>query len=317
VESATKKEYILESRNVYKSYTGKIALSDVSLTVPKGSIYGLLGPNGAGKTTFIRIITQIIGADTGEILFSGKKLHREDIYRMGYMPEERGLYKKMKVGEQLMYLARLKGLSRTDADRRLKYWLEALQIKDWWNKRVEELSKGMQQKIQFVATVIHEPELIILDEPFTGFDPVNSAIIRDEILKLQQKGTTIILSTHRMESVEELCDNISLFNRSKKIIEGTVEEVRQSFKEHAYEMVIGAPLEELPLEGMEDIFNFKLDSVETLKNNVVHIRFKVGEELTTNEVIQRFMPFGQLISFKEVLPSMNDIFIKLVKESRL
>jgi ABC-2 type transport system ATP-binding protein len=310
-------EYIVEARDVSKSYTGKTALQGVSLGVPRGAIYGLLGPNGAGKTTFIRILTQIIGPDKGEILFNGRQLKREDIARIGYMPEERGLYKKMKVGEQLMYLAQLKGVSKSDATARLRYWLKALQIEDWWNKKVEELSKGMQQKIQFIATIIHDPEIVILDEPFTGFDPVNSAIIRDEILKLQEKGTTIILSTHRMESVEELCDYISLFNRSQKIIEGSVEEVRHSFKEHSYELVIGAGIDEIPLEGMEDIYNFTLDSVEALKNDVVHIRFKVGDDITTNEVIQRFIPFGQIISFKEVLPSMNDIFIKLIKSPRV
>src|SRR5882757_9588732 len=225
---------MLSIRHIEKQYAGHKALSDVSLEVESGQIFGLLGPNGAGKTSLIRIINQITAPDSGEVYFDGERLNQSHIERIGYMPEERGLYKKMEIGEQMIYLARLKGLSRDEATKRLKYWFEKLEIQSWWNKKVEELSKGMQQKAQFVATVLHEPDLIILDEPFSGLDPVNAEIIKDEILELNRKGATILFSTHRMESVEELCDSIALIHKSHKILDGTVKGIRNSYRNATY-----------------------------------------------------------------------------------
>jgi ABC-2 type transport system ATP-binding protein len=307
-------DFIVEARNISKTYGQHRALNDVSLTVPKGSIYGLLGPNGAGKTTFIRILTQIIGPDSGEILLGGKALQRNDIARIGYMPEERGLYRKMKVGEQVMYFAGLKGLTGKKAVDELRYWFRVFHIEDWWNKKVEELSKGMQQKIQFITTVVHRPELIILDEPFSGFDPVNSAIIKEEILKLKENGSTIILSTHRMESVEELCDNFSLINRSQKIIEGSVNEVRHQFKEYSFELILSYVNGDLSISQNADM---QVEKTEKLKDGTHYIRFKVAPEINTNKVLSALMAYGQIVSFKEILPSINDIFIQLVQEKRI
>ena len=229
---------LFEAKNVSKQYGTQLALDNVSMAVPEQSIYGLLGPNGAGKTTLIRIINQITGPDSGELFLSGKKLKPEDVQLIGYLPEERGLYKKMKVGEQALYFAQLKGLSKTEAMRRLKYWFRKLEITDWWGKKVEELSKGMAQKLQFVTTVLHEPKLLIFDEPFTGFDPVNTKIVKNEILFLREKGATIIFSTHNMESVEELCDNITLINKARTILEGSVEEIRRKWAANEYELVL-------------------------------------------------------------------------------
>lgn len=302
---------IIEAQNISKAYARKQALKDVSLSVPKGSIYGLLGPNGAGKTTFIRILTQIIGPDSGQMLFNGRPLVPSDIGRIGYMPEERGLYRKMKVGEQLLYFSGLKGLTRKQSIEELRYWFHIFNIEDWWNKKVEELSKGMQQKVQFISTVIHKPELVILDEPFTGFDPVNSAIIKEEILKMKERGATIILSTHRMESVEELCDYFSLINKSQKIIEGSVNSIRHQFKEHSFEIVLSDVKGELPLQDTED---YHLEQKEERPDGTIYLRFKVAENITTNQVLQKLIPHGDICSFKEVLPSINDIFIQLVKE---
>jgi ABC-2 type transport system ATP-binding protein len=302
---------IIEAQNISKAYARKQALKDVTLSVPRGTIYGLLGPNGAGKTTFIRILTQIIGPDTGTIFFNGQPLIPSDISRIGYMPEERGLYKKMKVGDQLLYFSGLKGLSKKQAIEQLRYWFKVFHIEDWWNKKVEELSKGMQQKVQFISTVIHKPQLIILDEPFTGFDPVNSEIIKDEILKLKDQGSTIILSTHRMESVEELCDHFSLINKSEKIIEGSVNSIRHKFKEHSFEIVLSNPKGQLPLQDTED---YHLEEKEDRPDGTIYLRFKVAENITTNQVLFKLIPYGDICSFKEVLPSINDIFIKLVKD---
>jgi ABC-2 type transport system ATP-binding protein len=304
---------IIEAHNISKAYARKQALKDVSLSVPKASIYGLLGPNGAGKTTFIRILTQIIGPDSGQMLFNGQPMKPSDIGRIGYMPEERGLYRKMKVGEQLLYFSGLKGLTKKHAIEQLRYWFKVFNIEDWWNKKVEELSKGMQQKVQFISTVVHKPELIILDEPFTGFDPVNSAIIREEILKLKAQGSTIILSTHRMESVEELCDYFSLINKSEKIIEGAVNSIRHQFKEHSFEIVLDNVKGEIPLQDTAD---YHLEAKEEQADGTLYLRFKVAENITTNQVLQKLIPYGDICSFKEVLPSINDIFIKLVKEEQ-
>ena len=300
---------ILEARNISKYYSRHTALEDVSISVPAGSVYGLLGPNGAGKTTLIRIITQIIGPDKGEVFLNSKKITPRDIYRIGYMPEERGLYRKMKVGEQILYLAQLKGLPKDVAIKNIKYWFDALNISDWWNKKVEELSKGMQQKIQFICTVIHEPELLILDEPFSGFDPVNAEIIKKELLKLKAKGNTIILSTHRMESVEELCDNFCLINRSHKVIDGPVNEVRHKFKAHKYELIISGLTQELPTKEIPD---FHLLETHKLSETTLHLIFRVGDSISTNEILKKFLPYGEIELFKEILPSIHDIFIELV-----
>lgn len=294
---------ILKIDNVSKQYANHLALDQVSLEVPKGSVLGLLGPNGAGKTSLIRIITQITAADKGAVFFENEKLAPKHISKIGYLPEERGLYKKMEVGEQLMYLAQLKGLSAKDAKERLKDWFHRLEIRDWWTKNVEDLSKGMQQKIQFIATVLHQPELIILDEPFTGFDPVNAGIIKDEILKLKEAGCTIIFSTHRMESVEELCDHIVLINKSKKILDGKKSEIKRQHRTHTYLLETDSEF------GINH--HFDVVSSETHEGIVkTYVKLLNG---SINELLQTIMPQTNLIGFREVVPSMNDIFIKLVK----
>jgi len=302
---------IIEAKNISKSYATKQALRDINLTIPRAGVYGLLGPNGAGKTTFIRILTQIIGPDSGEILFDGIPIKRSDIERMGYMPEERGLYRKMKVGEQIEYFSRLKGMTKAQSYEAIKYWFTIFDIKDWWGKKVEELSKGMQQKVQFIATVIHKPPLLILDEPFSGFDPINAEIITREILKLKNEGTTIILSTHRLESVEALCDHLSLINNSQKILEGGVSDIRHQFKENMFEIVMAGSDLNIP-DGTDIGFELYTKSKDDEGNE--SLRFKTKTGITANQILQKFMPVGQIISFKEVLPSINDIFIKLVKE---
>lgn len=299
---------ILEVRHVSKYYANHRALNDVSITVPSGSIYGLLGPNGAGKTSLIRIITQITAADEGEIYFDGKRMQANDIYRIGYLPEERGLYKKMEVGEQLLYFAQLKGLSKREALKRLKVWVEKFEIKDWWKKKVEELSKGMQQKIQFIATVLHEPNLIILDEPFSGFDPVNTNIITEEILNLKERGCSIIFSTHRMESVEQLCDHIALINQSKKILEGSVKEVRNQFKTNIYEMeYIGESL------FLGDDIIITEDKVYDKHHKVVILQSQ--NDVSPNAVLTKALEQVEIHRFNEKMPDMHDIFIRLVSQT--
>lgn len=299
---------ILEVKHVSKFYADHQALSDVSITVPQGTVYGLLGPNGAGKTSLIRIITQITVADIGEVFFDGKHIKPTDIYRIGYLPEERGLYKKMEVGEQLLYFAQLKGLSRQEALKRLRIWVDKFEIKSWWKKKVEELSKGMQQKIQFIATVLHEPLLIILDEPFSGFDPVNAAIITEEILKLKALGCSIIFSTHRMETVEQLCDHIALINQSKKILEGSVKEVREQFKTNTYEIeYIGNTLNLGPEIEIEEVKKYDND------HKLVVIRSE--QDVSPNAILGKAIHQVQVHRFNEKLPDMHDIFIRLVSES--
>ena len=297
---------LFEAKNVSKQYGTQLALDNVSMAVPEQSIYGLLGPNGAGKTTLIRIINQITGPDSGELFLSGKKLKPEDVQLIGYLPEERGLYKKMKVGEQALYFARLKGLSKTEAMRRLKYWFTKLEITDWWEKKVEELSKGMAQKLQFVTTVLHEPKLLIFDEPFTGFDPFNTKIIKNEILFLREKGATIIFSTHNMESVEELCDNITLIDKARTILEGSVEEIRRNWAANEYELV---------LEGEVKIEENSHYSVlnQIVESNKSIIRLKTTSNINTNDILQTVMKSGSVISFNPALPSMNEIFIRVVE----
>ena len=296
---------ILSIQNVVKRYADHTALAGVSLEIPKGQIFGLLGPNGAGKTSLIRIINQITAPDEGRVLFDGELLQPKHVEQIGYLPEERGLYKKMKVGEQLMYLAQLKGLSRTEAQNRLKDWFIRLDIKDWWNKQVDDLSKGMQQKTQFIATVVHEPKLLILDEPFSGFDPINANMLKDEILGLKERGTTILFSTHRMESVEELCDSIALINRSQVVLTGEKDEVRNRFKKFEYEISYSGQL--------ADSKAFEIISVDPQKNRAT---IKLTQPDQTNQAIAALLKQVDLFEFKEVIPSFNDIFIQVVAETK-
>jgi len=296
---------LLKAENLSKSYASHKALDDVSLTIPRHTIFGLLGPNGAGKTTLIRIITQIFTADSGQILFNGEKLNPEHISKIGYMPEERGLYKKMKVGEQLLYLAQLKGMTKNDALATLKEWFQKFEISNWWNKNVEDLSKGMQQKIQFVATVMHKPELIILDEPFSGFDPINANLIKDEILLLKEQGSTIIFSTHRMESVEELCDHVALINKAKKILDGPKRDIKNAYKENIFEVEYTGSL--VSLNG-----SFKI-----LKDNAgaefSTASIQISPEQKPNDLLSALIKSAEVQAFKEKIPSMNEIFISKVK----
>lgn len=302
---------ILTINNVSKQYATHRALDNISLEVPQGSIYGLLGPNGAGKTSLIRIINQITAPDEGEVFFMGDKLRQKHIGMIGYLPEERGLYKKMEVGEQALYLAQLKGMSRSEAVNRLREWFEKFELQGWWRKKVEELSKGMQQKVQFIITVLHEPKLLILDEPFTGFDPINANLIKDELLRLREKGTSIILSTHRMESVEELCSHIALINRSHKILDGSVQEIRKNFKSEQYEIIY---------KGNAIAFanglwaGYELLSHEP-SGDMMKAVVKMGEGRTTNDLLSVLIPNVEVHSFHELIPGMNDIFISLVNES--
>ena len=293
---------MLRIQHIVKQYAQHRALDDVSMDIEKGSIFGLLGPNGAGKTSLIRIINQITAPDSGDVFFNGEKLNPKHIAKIGYLPEERGLYKKMEIGEQALYLAQLKGLSRAEATKRIKYWFEKMDMQGWWNKKVEDLSKGMQQKVQFVATVLHEPELIILDEPFSGFDPVNAEIITQEILELNQKGATIIFSTHRMESVEQLCDSIALINKSHQILDGKVSDIKNSYRNNTFRIEFTG---QFPAEKT-DLFSM----VSTGKEHEIHI--KIAEGKTPNEVLSYLLPHIQIQQLSEVIPSINDIFIQKV-----
>ena len=295
----------LVTRNVSKRYTNHLALDDVSITIPSQSIYGLLGPNGAGKTTLIRIINQIINADGGDISIFGEKLSTKHIGTIGYLPEERGLYKKLKVGEQLIYFAQLKGLSRKEAVERSKFWITKFDIKEWWTKKVEDLSKGMAQKVQFISTVMHEPRLIILDEPFSGFDPVNAQLITREILELREKGSTIIFSTHRMETVEDLCDHIALIDRSKKILEGTKKQVKQNFRTNTFQVEHRG---ELHLAES----NLSLISQRKVDDNFFHSVIQATPETGPNQLIRKLTDITEVHSFVEKIPTMSEIFINLV-----
>jgi len=295
----------LSVHGVTKRYTNHLALDQVSITVPEQSIYGLLGPNGAGKTTLIRIINQIINADAGEIVLFGEKLKPDHIGVIGYLPEERGLYKKLKVGEQLIYLARLKGLNHHDATARIKLWLEKFEIKDWWHKKVEDLSKGMAQKVQFISTVMHEPKLIILDEPFSGFDPVNAQLITQEILQLRQRGSTIIFSTHRMETVEDLCDHIALINKSKQILEGTKKEVKAQYKSNTFTVTHRGAF------SLNN--NYQLLRQDALEDNYLQSQIRVGDGTNPNDLIRYLTQVTEVHAFAEKVPTMSEIFITLVK----
>ncbi|MBP6303238.1 MAG: ATP-binding cassette domain-containing protein [Bacteroidia bacterium] len=298
----------LKINNISKQYAHHKALDDVSMVIPAQSVFGLLGPNGAGKTSLIRIITQITAPDSGEVLFDGRPLKPADIYAMGYLPEERGLYKKMEVGEQLLFFAQLKGLSGTEAKARLKAWVERFEIGNWWNKKVEELSKGMQQKIQFIATVLHEPKLIILDEPFSGFDPINANLIRDEILRLNADGATVIFSTHRMETVEQMCNNIALINRSKVILEGEVKEIRKAFSTNVFEVIHHSAEFKLG-DGFKVISTVQHDRDEYLSA----IQIIQGG---TNELLGQLLQQTTVKGFTERIPDMNEIFIQAVKKNQ-
>lgn len=306
-------ENILEVQNVSKSFTGHKALDDISLAVRPGEVYGLLGPNGAGKTTLIRIINHITASDTGKVFFDGHPLTAADVVNIGYLPEERGLYKKMKVGEQAMFFARLKGLSGKEAEKSLRKWFERLEISDWWNKKVEELSKGMAQKVQFIVTVLHNPKLLIFDEPFSGFDPINASILKREILALRDNGATVIFSTHNMGSVEELCDRITLINNSKNILSGDVKQLKQRFSENRYRMswlgdgsaaeqALAPFVRNLAADGHDDFGNHR-------------VTFELNHPDVRREVIAAANNVADIISFEPVLPTMDDIFVSAVKSS--
>jgi len=303
---------LLQANKINKNYSGYQALTDIDLNIEQGKVFGLLGPNGAGKTTFIRIINQITAPDSGSILLNGKALKAEDIYRIGYLPEERGLYPKMKVGEQAIYLAQLKGLDKQTATLRLKHWFDKFDLMPWWNKKLSELSKGMQQKVQFITTVLHEPELLIFDEPFSGFDPINTNLIKKEILNLREQGATIIFSTHNMASVEEVCDDIALFNKSKKIIEGGVQEIRRSHRSNRYNISFLGEMEKLITMNKN---LFEVVSQETTEwENKMSIRTLGNTK--GNTLLKTLMEGVEITAFEEHMPSMNEIFVSLVENNK-
>lgn len=305
---------LLEVSRVSKKFGDFRALNDVSVSVPEGSIFGLLGPNGAGKTTLIRIVNQITMPDVGTVHLGGELLNQDHIKDIGYLPEERGLYKSMKVGEQALYLAQLKGLSKAEAKKRLHYWFERLEIGDWWNKKIQELSKGMAQKIQFVVTVLHQPKLLIFDEPFSGFDPINANLIKDEILRLREEGATVIFSTHRMESVEELCDDIALINKSNKILDGNLMDIKRAYKSNTFEVGIrSSDKDKLSLE-LQDRFNVSQANFKTLEDEL-KVNIKLDKEEKPNDLLNYLTSKGELSHFVELIPSVNDIFIQTVKNN--
>ena len=305
---------LLEVNNVSKYFGDFKALNDVSITIPRGSIFGLLGPNGAGKTTLIRVVNQITMPDSGSVILDGEALSQKHVKDIGYLPEERGLYKSMKVGEQAIYLAQLKGLSKAEAKTRLKYWFERLEIGDWWNKKIQELSKGMAQKIQFVVTVLHEPKLLIFDEPFSGFDPINANLIKDEILRLRENGATVIFSTHRMESVEELCDDIALIHKSNKILEGKLVDIKRQYKINTYEVGIRPYNRALLEKELSEKFNVSKANFRTLEDELkLNIKLQQGEK--PNDLLSYLTDKGEVSHFVELIPSVNDIFIQAVNDN--
>ncbi len=302
-------EFALQAINVSKSYANHKALNNVSIEVPNQSIFGLLGPNGAGKTTLIRIINLISVMDEGQVLLNGKAISTKDIANIGYLPEERGLYKKMEVGEQAVYLAQLKGMSKKDAKKQLKYWFDKFEIGSWWNKKVEELSKGMAQKVQFIVTVLHKPDLLIFDEPFSGFDPINVNLLKDEILQLRKDGATIIFSTHNMASVEELCDNIALINNSQTVLSGEIHQIKEDFKSNIFEVAYKPNTRlNLPHGDYSIIENYDV-------RNVSYAKIKINNGKTPNDLIKNIITSVNVVSFREILPSINDIFIQKVSEN--
>ncbi|GGD98329.1 ABC transporter ATP-binding protein [Planktosalinus lacus] len=304
---------ILVADQVTKNYGKFTALNAISIEVPAGSIFGLLGPNGAGKTTFIRIINQITMPDSGKVFLDGEALQPHHIQQIGYLPEERGLYKSMKVGEQTLYLAQLKGLSKAQAKERLKYWFDRLNIGDWWDKKIEELSKGMAQKVQFIVTVLHQPKLLIFDEPFSGFDPVNANLIKDEILELRKQGATIIFSTHRMESVEELCDHIALIHNSNKVLDGKVSDIKRTYKSNTYEVGLICNDKETLKTELSDKFEISTANFKTLEDEL-KINIKIDQKSSPNELLNFLTSKAEINHFVEVIPSVNDIFIQTVSK---
>ncbi len=300
---------IVETKGLIKRYGDFTALDRVDVSIPKGSIFGLLGPNGAGKTSLIRIITQITAPDEGKVYFDGEILNPKHIGRIGYLPEERGLYKKAKVGEQLLYFAQLKGMSKAEALEKTKAWFIRLDIKDWWDKNLEELSKGMAQKVQFISTVIHEPEFIILDEPFSGFDPVNSDVIRDEILRLHTNGATILFSTHRMDTVEELCSHVVLIDKAKKVLDGSATEIKNQFRKNIFKVETRAAIDFTDLPWQPEIMNSE-------KDNRFYSSFKLGEGQSPNELLSDLILKNQVIGFQEELPTFHDIFVQVVTQNQ-
>lgn len=299
----------LRAVNISKRFDKHQALDHVSLDIAEGSIYGLLGPNGAGKTTLIRIINMISAADEGQILLDGKPLRQEDILKIGYLPEERGLYKKMKVGEQALYLSRLKGMSAHDARKQLKYWFEKFEIESWWNKKVEELSKGMQQKVQFIVTILHQPKLLIFDEPFSGFDPINVNLLKEEILQLNQQGATIIFSTHNMASVEEVCDHIALINQGKLVLSGEIHQIKEQYKSHLFELTYKGT-ESLEPHLAPHQFQI-IEQEDTGKHHLARIKM-MDPSVGSNDLLRQLLPVAEILSFREILPSVNEIFLREV-----
>ena len=300
---------ILEVKHIHKNYDKHVALKDVSIVVEPQQIFGLLGPNGAGKTSLIRIINQITGPDSGEVIFNGERLSPKHVDYIGYLPEERGLYKKMSVGEQVMYLAQLKGLKKADAKQRLQNWFKKFEIENWWDKKIEELSKGMQQKVQFIVTVLHEPKLLILDEPFSGFDPINAQLIKNEILELRDKGATIIFSTHNMGSVEELCDNIALIHKSQKLLDGPVKEIRDTYKTNMFNITFKGNL-----VGFINALWAGAELIDKKTQGDVHtVTIKIVRQNKPNDLLQAVLSNAEILAFNEIVPSMNDIFISVVE----
>jgi len=307
-------DQILVAENIVKNYGSFKALNNVSLQVQKGSIFGLLGPNGAGKTTFIRIINQITMPDEGRVLFDGKPLQPDDVHYIGYLPEERGLYKRMKIGEQALYLAQLKGLSKAEAKEKLKFWFEKFDIGPWWNKKVEELSKGMAQKLQFIITVLHEPKLLIFDEPFSGFDPINANLIKDEILNLKEQGASIIFSTHRMESVEELCEYIALINKSNKVLDGKLIDIKKQYKTNTFEVGLSTDDKSSLKQLLKEKFEVSQASFKSLEDDLkLNIRLPDGS--TSSELIRFLNSKASITHYNEVIPTVNDIFIETVNQN--
>lgn len=302
----------LSAENITKRFAGHTALNNVSISVPEKSIFGLLGPNGAGKTTLIRIITRITGPDGGTLLFEGEKMRDYHVQQIGYLPEERGLYKKMKTGEQAIYLARLKGMEKKEATHKLREWFEKFELSDWWDRKVEELSKGMQQKVQFISTVVHEPKLLILDEPFSGFDPINTNLIKKEILELRKNGATVIFSTHNMASVEEICDHIALLNKAEKILDGSVKEIKDAYKANIYEIEFKGNL-----IGFTTALWTGFELLEKSQDGeFAKVRVKLLHDNTPNQLLEAVLPQVEIRSMNEIIPSMNDIFIQKVTEIR-
>lgn len=305
---------LLVADNIYKNYAGYTALNGVSINVPKGSIFGLLGPNGAGKTTLIRIINQITMPDSGGVFLDGDPLRADHIKDIGYLPEERGLYKSMKVGEQVLYLAQLKGLSKKEAKERLKYWFDKFEISDWWGKKIQELSKGMAQKIQFIVTVLHQPKLLIFDEPFSGFDPINANLIKDEILQLRDEGATVIFSTHRMESVEELCDHIALIHQSNKILDGKLIDIKREYRSNTFEVGLITADKTAVKRNLKEHFKVSDAAFKTI-NDELRLNVQIAKGASSNELITHLSSQGELTHFVEVIPSANDIFIQTVQNN--